>query len=302
MHGKFCSCRKLDQDGFVITVATLIIFATIIVVSITAFYIYYKRTNIYLQSKQSEQFDYIQKQIDTFYYQNVYKIETNSGNVLQTNQGTFSNYSQLANYLGLPATDAWNNPYVMFISNRLTDNITGNYYHLVYIVSLGSSHKLQSTFDPNTGALTLKGTNTMIEINGKEINNEIYLENANRLENLANKIRGFVKALYIANNKQPASYFYNSHDSTCQNLGLNYGGGVFGCYQNTPIGQTNLPQQMGLGNNEYTNTLGVQFVFDNASSDVATTPPAGQSNTIYTARVGIPEPNGVIQWILFNYQ
>lgn len=303
MHDKFCSGRKLNQSGFVITTAVLIFFSILIVVSAMVYYIYYKRADIYLQSKQQEQFSYIQDNLNSFYYQNDYQIEQNAGNVLQTNQGTFSSWQQLAGYLGLPLTDVYQNNYIMYVSSRLTDSTTGNYYHLVYIVSLGSSHKLQSTFNQSTGVLTLVGTNTAIKIDGKSINNQIYLENSKQLSNLARKIQGFVKALYTASNKQGWNYFYNSQDSTCQNLGLTqYGAGIFGCYQGTPIGQTNLPSQMNIGSNEYTNTLGVQFVFDNASSNVSAVAQTGQSSTVYTARVGIPQPNSVIKWIVFSYQ
>ncbi|MEM0174167.1 MAG: hypothetical protein QXI16_06660, partial [Sulfolobaceae archaeon] len=138
--------------------------------------------------------------------------------------------------------------------------------------------------------------------NGKDIEDRIYLENATQLSNLARKIQGFVKSLYIANNKQGTDYFYNSQDSTCQNIGLtNYGSGLFGCYQGTAIGNTNLPSVMNLGNNEYTNTLGQQFVFDNSSSNVVSQPPVGRTSTIYTARVGVLEPSGSIQWLVFTY-
>jgi prepilin-type N-terminal cleavage/methylation domain-containing protein len=69
--------------------------------------------------------------------------------------------------------DAWGNPYYIFVSYPL-GNQNGIMYRTIAIVSLGSSHKLQSTFDPNTGALTLGGTNIGVTISGASIETEKY--------------------------------------------------------------------------------------------------------------------------------
>ncbi|MEM0174169.1 MAG: prepilin-type N-terminal cleavage/methylation domain-containing protein [Sulfolobaceae archaeon] len=76
--------------------------------------------------------------------------------------------------------DAWGNPYYIFVSQPL-GNQDGIMYRVIAIVSLGSSHKLQSTFNTATGALTLGGTNIGVTISGASIETQKYQDTINLL-------------------------------------------------------------------------------------------------------------------------
>lgn len=93
--------------------------------------------------------------------------------------------------------DAWGNPYYIFVSYP-QGNQNGIMYRTIAIVSLGSSHKLQSTFNPNNGSLTLGGTNIGVTISGANIETQKYQATLALLNKYANYLSQTFATLFQA--------------------------------------------------------------------------------------------------------
>ncbi len=248
-----------------------------------------KNVHIYIRHKEIKKEKEIKSLAIDFYKANAFNIDSNSGSILDIGSQQISTYQQLASITGMPFRDAWNVPFVLYISKRLTDSKSGFYYHNFYIVCLGLNHKLDTTYNPTTDVITKGGDDTVIKISGREIEGNYYVTSRNKLFNFVKAVRNYVEALYVVSNKDKKLNFFVSNSCSV------YGGGQFGCYVRSKIGNTNIPSLMGVTADMYKDAMGHDFYIDNNSSHVSTT------QQPYTARIGMMMPGGYIDWIVFTY-
>ena len=224
-----------------------------------------------------------------FYKAHAFAIDSNPNDVLDTGKQIVTSYQQLASITGMSQRDAWNVPFILAISRRLTDQKAGFYYHDFYIIGAGPDHRYESTYDPTTNTLIKGGDDVVIKIDGRQIEGDYYVINKDKLFNLVKVIRNYVETLYLMSNKNKTLDFFMSSSCSAK------GGGQFGCYKRTQIGDTNIPSLIGISPDMYRDAMGHDFYIDNYSNNVSTINPP------YTARIGVLMPGGYINWVVFSY-
>lgn len=172
------------------------------------------------------------------YRKNALSIDTNSGQSLVFSSGTFNTstttpvagggvtctenagFDLLRNFLSNGVHDAvvdgFGSPLCVFISNRLKTTVDGVdiNYHTVAILSMGSDSVSNSTFNPATGELDVKGDDYGTIVNGFGIQYEGYTKTLDRMDKIANLYSSYFTARYLSSVSRDVSvdYFSTAYD------------------------------------------------------------------------------------------
>lgn len=285
----------MNEKGFAVF-AYLILVGIIFAIVVTAFMVYiYDIAGIETAHIEQKQDNLIVNMLSNYYLKNAYAIDQESDSCLKTKNGCITNgvegYRQLAKTIGLPKKDAWGNTYILCITKRLT-SIYGIPYHHVYVISPGKDHRIGTECNVNSAPVKDGkdgDDDIIISVNGKKIESSIYKLSMETVNNLASVIKGYVKGLYVGNNR------YADKDYFVSKKCASNGGGEFGCYKGTPINQTNLKDILSLKDSEMKDAWGNYIIFDNYSNKISHTHPP------FSARVGITLPDGSKKWVVFGY-
>lgn len=296
MHRNFYCWRTVGNKGF--AAFTYLIFVGIIFsVVATAFMVYlYDVADSQRSQVEQKQEQIISQSLKDYYQKNAFKIDQNSGNCLYLNgdcikSGT-DGYLKLARAINLPRDDAWGKPYYLCVSRRLTTTF-GIPYHDVYVISSGKDYQRGTSCTNNGIVITNKSrgdNDRVVAIDGRIIEGELYNLSLSIANNLSKIIKGYVKGLYVGNNRYANKDYFIS--SSCDS---SVGSGKFGCYTVAPLNQTNLGTVLKLTNSEMKDAWGNYFLFDDYSNFIS------HRQSPFTARVGVRLPNGNIKWIVFAY-
>ncbi|MDE3021185.1 MAG: prepilin-type N-terminal cleavage/methylation domain-containing protein [Pseudomonadota bacterium] len=248
----------------------------------------------------------IQQALTTAYEDNAAAIDNVStatitlpgGNIASTAVATSTTFQPLISYSSMsPAAmyrDGYSKPLTVFVSNQLTTTIDNTVlsYHVIAVVSSGQRMGAEkSTFDPNTGILTLDPSETGIVINGLNIQYALYQQTMTKLQNIAKLYSNYYESRYMNDPSRSygIDYFANTNggsgavssntswDQTgCVNNSVMGGSQNItnGCTASNPAGPagsvaaTGLESALGLSSDDVMDAWGNPIYVDNDSASV----------------------------------
>ncbi len=176
--------KRFSNHGF--TLAELVIVMGILIVIFALLMGPTSKLVKFLRDLETQRkLDALQSGVETIYKANAWSIDSSNGNALNFSVngvayslstgtsdagGNLTAMQALAPVAGLASNDitldSMHQTFWVGVSNYLNDPTTGIYYHTIAVISPGWDGTLNSSFDPATGFLSLKGDDMGFVVSG----------------------------------------------------------------------------------------------------------------------------------------
>ena len=226
--------------------------------------------------------------------------------------GTFSGlarYSQLSP--DQMVVDGYNRRVQVFVTNRLSRPVHGQnvFFHMAAVVSGGENGALHAstTFDANTGILTLAGDDMGVVVDGFEVQRELFDLTFKRMSRVADAYQSYFQARYLSDPARDISIDYFAATQPDGTTSSRWdGGGTFrtSAGAGAGLGTLNADVALGMSAAEYVDGWGNTIMVDNSSALVRhpNNATVSMQTPPYSARIGTTLPGALSFVISINSQ
>ena len=302
------------QAGFTLIemmIATAIL-AILMAITSTAFYQYSINKQATANDKAMQA---LSDALSAAYRDNLVTAEGQPGTVLALSGGSINGGSTATAALLTPlakystrstadlALDGYRRPFWIWVSRQLSQTVGGAtlYYHVIAIVSAGRAEFInpQTTFDVNTGRLTLAGGNVGMLIDGYGIARKAFDDTSAKISRVADAYHSYSQTRYLSdpNRDLAVDYFANVNGAGAASTRWD-GGGTIGTSGGQSIALSTLPgvNSLGIASSDMTDAYGQAITVDNSSANVKSPDNATPTFALppYSAVISTTLPGGVV--------